>query len=111
LWYPAIRFQMETETAQDVLSVLLSGSNMLKRADLDEASSIAAQLSIPLQRALVMSGFATEEQLKPALDAEQRVRAGKLSLGEAMKALRLALQRETSIDAALKELNEVHKKT
>ncbi|HEY9777370.1 MAG TPA: hypothetical protein V6C81_26645 [Planktothrix sp.] len=102
---------METDTAQDVLSVLLSGSNMLKRADLDEASSIAAELAVPFQRALIMSGFATEEQLQPALEAEKRVRSGKLSLDEAMKALRLAVQRNTTIDSALKELNEVHKKT
>lgn len=102
---------VETETGADVLAVLLFNANMVKRADLDEAMTIASQLGMTVDRALIMSGVASEEVLKPSVAVADRVRTGKLTLDMGVKALRLAIQNRMTIDEAVRALSKVHTKT
>jgi len=84
---------------------------MIKTGDLNEALSIASQLGITFQRALIMSGVVTEEFLAPAIEIEKRVQSGKLTLDIGIKALRLVAGGGMTVDQALQELSKVHKPT
>lgn len=102
---------METRTAPDVITTLLSNCALVKPEDMEEALTIASQLGMSVDRALIMSGVATDETLAPALEAAQLVEKKTLSLNDALRALRLALHNGTSLQEAIDALAKVHKRT
>ncbi len=102
---------VETRTAPDVLAALISSCDIVSRADLDEAVSIAKQLQISVDRALIMSDVVTEEKLKPVLEAKARLQAGGVSMDVIVKALRLAIRSGHALDEALREITSVHTRT
>ncbi len=95
----------------DTFSTLLVNANIVKEPDLQEASGIANTLSIPLSKALVMSGVASEQKVGLALQAQAMIEAESLSLDLAIRALRLALHDGTNLDSALSTLARLHKTT
>ncbi len=95
----------------DTFSTLLVSANIVKESDLQEASGIAGALSIPLSKALVMSGVASEQKVSLTLQAQAMMEAETLSLDLAIRALRLAVHNDTDLNSALTTLASLHKKT
>lgn len=99
------------EKISDTFLTLLTNGNVVKLADLQEAQGIASELSIPLPKAIVMSGVATKERIDLAHEAQTRVETKVVSLDLAIRALRLAVLSNVDLDTAFTTLARVHKNT
>jgi hypothetical protein len=95
----------------DIFSTLLSEGNVVKQSDLVEAKGIAKELAIPLNKALTMSGVASEGNINLALEAQSLVEQKEISLDLAVRAVRLAVQDNTDLEAAIAALALIHKAT
>lgn len=95
----------------DTLVLLLTGTNTVEAPKIDEAVKSAKNLNVPLERALIMLGHASEHSLKSIIEAQEMIKAGKISLDMAVKALRFAKQNHLDLNEAINVLNSVHKKT
>lgn len=95
----------------DTLVLLLTGTNTVAPSHIDEATKSAKQMNVPLERALIMLGHASEHSLKSILQAQEMIKEGKISLDMAVKALRFAKQNHLDLDEAINVLTSVHKKT
>lgn len=102
--------QLEEKISDTFLTLLIS-ANIVKSSDLEEADGIAKSLKIPLSKALIMSGVASEQRVSLTLQAQARVEANLISLDLAIRALRLAALSDTDLDTALSKLALVHKNT
>jgi len=97
--------------SDDTLPILLTGANMIDAGVLEEGRRTAARLNTTLDRALVLSGHLTPGKMDKALQAWQLVRTNMLSVETAVKALRLAMLDNLSVEDALRCLGDHHKKT
>jgi len=95
----------------DTLSILLTGTNTCDAGKIDEASKSARQMNVPLERALIMLGHASEHSLRSIIQAQEMIKDGKITLEMAVKALRFAKQNHLDLDEAINVLNSIHKKT
>ncbi|MGH9551064.1 MAG: hypothetical protein ACRD3W_16900, partial [Terriglobales bacterium] len=95
----------------DTLTLLIANANLVPEAELQQAVTEAKRLEIPLERALIMSKRASEQQLQIVLKAQQLVVDGKISLETAVNAVRLCLQQNMSLDQAVRKLSEIHQRT
>ncbi len=95
----------------DTLSILLTGTNTVQAQHLDEASKSAKQMNVPVERALIMLGHASEHSLRSIMQAQELIKDGKITLEMAVKALRFAKQNHLELDEAINVLGSVHKKT
>ncbi len=102
---------MSSQTCEDPLETLIANSNITDFQSLKESVSDAKRLKITLDRALVMSGRATEANLATSLAARDLVLSGQMSLNAAINALRLASQEHISLDEARKRLKGLHRAT
>ena len=95
----------------ETLVILLTGTNTVAQPKIDEAVKSAKNLNVPLERALIMLGHASELSLKSVMEAQEMIKEGKISLDMAVKALRFAKQNHLDLDEAVTVLSSVHKKT
>ncbi|CAN5581837.1 hypothetical protein BH10CYA1_BH10CYA1_22660 [soil metagenome] len=95
----------------ETLVILLTGTNTVEQPKIDEAVKSAKNLNVPLERALIMLGHASELSLKSIMQAQELIKEGKISLDMAVKALRFAKQNHLDLDEAVTVLSSVHKKT
>jgi hypothetical protein len=95
----------------DTLSILLTGTNTVDHQQIDEASKSARQMNVPVERALIMLGHASEHSLRSIIQAQEMIKDGKITIDMAVKALRFAKQNHLDLDEAVNVLNSVHKKT
>lgn len=95
----------------DTLSILLTGTNTVQATQIDEAAKSAKSMNVPLERALIMLGHASEHSLKSVMQAQELIKDGKISLDMAVSALRFAKQNHLELDEAITVLGSVHKKT
>lgn len=95
----------------DTLSILLTGTNTVQANHIDEAAKSAKSMNVPLERALIMLGHASEHSLRSVMQAQELIKEGKISLDMAVKALRFAKQNHLDLDEAINVLGSVHKKT
>lgn len=95
----------------DTLSILLTGTNTVGPQQIDEAAKSARQMNVPVERALIMLGHASEHSLRSIIQAQDMIKDGKISLDMAVKALRFAKQNHLDLDEAINVLQSVHKKT
>lgn len=101
----------ETKKFSDTLVILLTGTNTVAQPKIDEAMKSAKSLNVPLERALVMLGHASDISLRSIMEAQELVKAGKISLEMAVKALRFAKQNHLDLNEAINVLTSVHQKT
>ena len=95
----------------DTLAQLLIGASMVQQNDLVEALKSAKRLDVPLERALMLHKYISDQTLKPALEADHLVKNNKTSLELATKALILAKQNGIELEDALNVLGEVAAKS
>jgi hypothetical protein len=102
---------MADKKFSDTLVILLAGTNTVEQPKIDEAVKSAKNLNVPLERALIMLGHASENSLKDVMRAQEMIKSGKISLEMAVKALRFGKQNHLDLDEAVNVLTSVHKKT
>jgi len=102
---------MADKKFSDTLVILLAGTNTVEQPKIDEAVKSAKNLNVPLDRALIMLGHASENSLKDVMRAQEMIKAGKISLEMAVKALRFGKQNHLDLDESVNVLTSVHKKT
>ncbi len=95
----------------DTLSILLTGTNTVQANQIDEAARSAKTMNVPLERALIMLGHASEHSLKSVMQAQELIKEGKITLDMAVKSLRFAKQNHLELEEAITVLGSVHKKT
>jgi hypothetical protein len=101
----------ETKKFSDTLVILLTGTNTVAQPKIEEALKSAKSLNVPLERALVMLGHASDISLKSIIEAQELVKSGRISLEMAVKALRFAKQNHLELAEAINVLTSVHQKT
>lgn len=101
----------ETKKIGDNLEILLKSTNILAQSQINEATQTAKTLGLPLERALVMLGFTSEESMHVLLRAYQLVKDGKINLEMAAKSVRYAKHNHLDLNDAIKALTAMHQKT
>lgn len=100
-----------TSKQSEVLLALVRSANLVDAQTLDNALAISGKLNLPLERALLQSGFLKEDQLQPFLAAKQMVENNTVRLDTAINALRVAQHDGVDFSLALKKIVSVHQKT
>lgn len=80
---------------------LLVYLGVLSEPDLNEASHVAADLGLPIGKALVMSGYVTEVQLRTALLAQSMLKDQLVDLPTVSKAVKLMSREPVGFQEAL----------
>lgn len=86
------------------LGELIKALGLVKETQLAATLRRALQVGLPLGRALVMSGYLTEDELSIALEMQALLRADEISLSEGIQAFTLAAADGLSLGEALKRL-------
>ena len=73
----------------ETLMMLISTAGVMRDDDLEEALEDSKTLDLPLDRAIFMSGRATESALEQPLEAMRMIQNGQVTMGIAIAALRL----------------------
>lgn len=95
----------------NVLAQLLRSAHAIDELELEELIDVAKSSGLSLDRVIGMEACASAEPVKLALEANTMVTAGKLSLDNAVKAVRLAIQERVSLDQAMQALTKLHQRT
>ncbi|CAN5508087.1 hypothetical protein BH10CYA1_BH10CYA1_40320 [soil metagenome] len=95
-----------------MLVPILLGGGVVTRAQLEKAQSIAAELNLSLEEALVQSGLENNDSLVGvSVEALKQVEENKISLDQAIRAVRLVGQKKVSLSQAIKSVEEIHEHT
>lgn len=95
----------EFETSESVrLAELLTEAGYISQKDIDEATQIGKETGMRVGRVLIVSGWLSENQLVAAVKAQTLVNNGKISRGAAVRALKMADEKELSFDSALQKM-------
>lgn len=86
------------------LSQILRESKVINEQDLDSAIEASLSSGLPLGRVLVIRNVVPEAIAYAALSAQMYIKEGKITSQKAIEALRLTVQKQLSLDSALKEL-------
>jgi hypothetical protein len=86
------------------LGELIEALGLVKESQLATTLRRAMQVGLPIGRALVMSGYVTEDELSTALEIQSLLRADEVSLEEATKAFNLVSVEGISLAGALKRI-------
>lgn len=96
---------MAEKTRELKLGDLLLKLDLLQEGELSEAVEIAFQISLPLGRALVLSGKLSEADLAVSLKLQSLLRDAVIDLDGAKEALKLIKREKVSVADALEKLN------
>lgn len=94
-----------------MLSPLLLGSGLIQRKELDTARKVAKDLDISVEEALVDSGMITEEHMELPINALKQVEDRKITLDLAIRAVRIAVQKQIDLEEAIASIKKVHQNT
>lgn len=83
------------------LGNLLIQLQLLSESDLQEAAQLAVELSLPLGKVLVMSGFITDEQLQAIVHAQSMLKDQIVSIDVARSAMKIVSNQRISWEEAL----------
>lgn len=86
------------------LGDLLIEASYVSRADLDEAVQIGRETGMRVGRVLIVSGWLSEQQLCAALRAQTLINDGRITRGTALRALRVAQEKDVEFDRALQRV-------
>jgi hypothetical protein len=86
------------------LGELITALGLVKESQLATTLRRAMQVGLPIGRALVMSGYVTEDELSTALEIQSLLRADEVSLEEASQAFNLVSVEGVSLIVALKRI-------
>jgi hypothetical protein len=86
------------------LGELIKALGLVKETQLAATLRRALQVGLPLGRALVMSGYLTEDELSVALEMQALLRADEITLADGTQAFALASSEGISLAEALKRL-------
>src|SRR5277367_4184359 len=86
------------------LGELIKALGLVKESQLATTLRRAMQVGLPIGRALVMSGYVTEDELSTALEIQSLLRADEVSLEEASQAFNLVSVEGVSLIVALKRI-------
>ncbi len=89
---------------------LLIDVGILNQEKVSKAVTIAQKRSLPVGRALVMSGLLSEDVLQAALQAQSLYRDGLISHDESVKAMSMVSERGVTLEEALSVLRWVRDK-
>lgn len=95
----------------NTLAQLLLGAKIVKPEHLEEAQKSAKRLDVPLERALIMLQHASENMLRPALQADAMVKKGKITPELAIRAIIMARQNNVALEEAISVMGAVVAKT
>lgn len=84
------------------LGELIKALGLVKETQLAATLRRALQVGLPIGRALVMSGYLTEDELSVALEMQTLLRADEISLAEGIQAFSVASSEGISLGEALK---------
>jgi hypothetical protein len=90
------------------LGNLLIQLKLLSQADLSEATQLAVELSLPLGKVLVMSGFLTDQQLQAIVHAQSMLKDQIISIDIAEQALKLVSDERISWEEGLQRSGWLH---
>ncbi|HIA55036.1 MAG TPA: hypothetical protein EYN91_23630 [Candidatus Melainabacteria bacterium] len=95
----------DNDTSDSVrLAELLTEAGYISQKDIDEAMQIGKETGMRVGRVLIVSGWLSENQLVAAVKAQTLVNNGKISRGAAVRALKIADEKELSFDSALQKM-------
>ena len=100
-----------TNTVSEMLAPLLLGSGLIQRKELDTAKNLAKDLDISVEEALVDSGMITEEHMDVPRNALKQVEDKKITLDLAIRAVRIAVQKDVDLDEAIESIKKLHQRT
>lgn len=86
------------------LGELLIEAAYVSNADIDEAIQIGRDTGMRVGRVLVVSGWLSETQLMSALRAQALINDGRITKGTAIRALKMAEDKELGFDKALQKV-------
>ncbi len=86
-----------------LLGNLLVAADILKPDDLTKALNISHVNKLPIGKVLLMSEFITEQELKLALDAQEKASSFKLTPNHVVKLLKFAFKNNLTIDEAFQK--------
>lgn len=94
-----------------VLTQILLGSGLITRDDLEDYKMIAKDLKIPVTQAIMNSGLINPNNLKIAQEALELVNKQQITPDIAIRSLRVSLQKNISLAAAIKSVKDMHQRT
>ncbi len=94
-----------------LLTQLLLGSGLVTRDDFEDYKMIARDLKIPVTQAITNSGLINEMNLKLAQQAVELVSQQQITPDIAIRALRVAMQKNVDLGQAIKSVKELHQRT
>lgn len=97
--------------ATNVLAQLIRSAHAIDELELEELIDVAERSGLSLDRVIGMEACASAEPVKLALEASALVSSGKMTLDNAVKAVRLAIQERISLDQAAQALLKLHQRT
>lgn len=86
------------------LGELTKALGLVKETQLAATLRRALQAGLPIGRALVMSGYLTEDELNTALEIQALLRVGEITLNEGVQAFTIATTESVALGEALKRL-------
>lgn len=100
-----------TNDESELLVKLLRAGGLVSDSDVEDFKSIAKELKIPFSQAIINSGLLNEQNLKICVEAHQRVQQKQLKSDLAIRAVRIAVQKKCSLNAALSSVKKLHQTT
>lgn len=95
----------ESDAAEQVrLAELLTEAGYISHKDIEEAMQIGKETGMRIGRVLIVSGWLSEGQLVAAVKAQSLVNSGKVTRVNAIRALKIADEKELSLDTALQRM-------
>lgn len=96
----------------DTLVLLISNANIVPEGELLQVVSDAKRMAVPVERALIMSGRASDASLQNVLRAREMIHNNQISAETAVKAIRLCTQNQgMTVDQAVRRLSSIHSRT
>ena len=95
----------------ELLIKLLRAGGLVSDSDVEDFKSIARELKIPFSQAIINSGLLNEHNLKICIEAHQRVQQRELKSDLAIRAVRVAVQKKCSLNAAITSVKKLHQTT
>lgn len=95
----------------ELLIKLLRAGGLVSDNDVEDFKSIAKELKIPFSQAIINSGLLNERNMKICIEAHKRVQSKQLKSDLAIRAVRVAVQKKCSLNAAIGSVKKLHQTT
>ncbi len=99
------------DTSASPLVPILLGGGVLSRDQVEAGTKLAKELDMELHEALVDAGITEADKLEPSIKALKQVEDKKITLDLAIRAVRLTIQNNVSLEEAIKSIEKLHQQT